>query len=184
MLTCTFQSDFEALMKIPHTFGELLGSASRMFKALAQVHSSFPNRIKLACSSYVDATHGPGLVTNMTKWFPELKPLKKHMHTGSRYDLKNARKTYEFCISKIRVHCGCPTCEYTSTGVESTDKETDISSRPSQTPKSTEDEPLNDSGSDQPSEADFEIGWDPDQYCQVVIAETIFTFPECSVQSI
>ncbi|KAF1999745.1 hypothetical protein P154DRAFT_213185 [Amniculicola lignicola CBS 123094] len=172
-LTCTFQSDFEALMKIPITFGELLGSASRIFKALAQAQTSFPDSIKLACTSYGDSSFGPGLVINILKWFPELKPLKTHMQKASRSDVKNAQKTYEFCISKIRQHCGCRTCQSTSTGFDSTDEKTEMSPGPSPTLSTTQDEMLTDSGSHRSLDTDPEDDWDPDQYCQVLIAETI-----------
>ncbi|KAF2463384.1 uncharacterized protein BDR25DRAFT_114406 [Lindgomyces ingoldianus] len=171
-LTRTFQLDFEELMNIPNTFGELLGSASRIFKALAEGHSSFPDLIKLACTGYSDDSFGPGLVASTLQWFPELKKLKKYMQEGVRYDLKKARKTYEFCISKIRSHCGCRTCQSTSTGFEFADKR-GSSAIPSHSVSADGDEMLTDSGSHQSLETDPEDDWDPDQFCQVIIAETI-----------
>ncbi|OCL14997.1 hypothetical protein AOQ84DRAFT_279874, partial [Glonium stellatum] len=109
-LKSTFLSDFTRLMEIPQTLAELLGSAARIFKALANAEDSYPDRYRRACTSYSDASFGPGFVSNTLKWFPELQKLKEGMQKSVSLKLKAAQKAYEFCISKVRAHCGCGTC--------------------------------------------------------------------------
>ena len=167
-LKSTFLSDFASLTEIPQTFAELLGSAARIFKALANAEDSFPDKYRRACTSYSDTSFGSGFVNNILQWFPELQKLKNVMQKSVSFKLKVAQKAYEFCISKIRAHCGCRTCQSKSVGFdvgEDDDLELESSSR------SELDE--GESRDGESDEFDTEDDWDPDKYCQVVIAETI-----------
>ena len=174
LLGSTFLLDFKKFMEIKHTFGELLGSAARLFKALALADKSIPYTYRLACISYCDASYGSGFVANTLRWFPELQSLKDDMQKASSVDLATARRTYEACISTIRSHCDCKTCQSSTCHLKP-----DVEMIP------TADE-LQDDGNS-PDNSAFGINsedaesfdsfddWDPDRFCLVVMAETIIS---------
>lgn len=173
LLCSTFLSDFKKLMEISHTFGQLLGSAARLFKALALADTSIPETYRLACISYCDSSYGSGFVTNTLRWFPELQALKEDMQKTSSMDLATAQRTYEACISTMRSHCDCRTCQSSSCHLE-LDGDTEM--------KPTHDE-LQDHG-DGLDDSTFEVNsedaesfndWDPDRFCLVIMAETIIS---------
>src|ERR1700761_4959808 len=83
--------------------------------------------------------------------------------------LSSARRSYEACISVIRTHCGCVTCQSKSTGYNAFDEdeegdEDDIDMTPA--PEYDEEQ-----GSSMDNESTDD--WDPDRFCEVVITETI-----------
>lgn len=160
-LRSSFLSDFRRMMDIPNTLGELFGSAARIFKAVAHGDKAFPNKYLVACISYCDQSYGVGFVENILSWFPELKVSKSAMETSVSCDLQVAKTAYERCISSLRIHCGCRACQAPSNGFE-------ISEDRDMTPAP-------DIGTDSSSEASTEAidEWDPDRYCEVIIAETI-----------
>jgi hypothetical protein len=127
---------------------------------------------RLACTSYSDAAHGAGFVLNTIQWFPELERLKEIMLKSVAQDLASARKRYEVCISVIRSHCNCITCQSKTTGHD-VFEEGDGDDVP-MTPAPEDDEAL-DSSMGNESNADDESteDWDPDKFCEVVITETI-----------
>jgi hypothetical protein len=173
LLGSTFLSDFKKLMEITHTFGELLGSAARLFKALALADKSIPETYRLACISYCDASYGSGFVPNTLRWFPELQALKEHMQKASSVDLATARRTYEACISAMRSHCDCRTCQ-SSTCHPELDGDTEMTP----TPDELQDDGNGPDGSAfgvNSEDAESFNDWDPDRFCLVIMAETIIS---------
>ena len=160
-LRSSFLSDFRTMMAIPTTLGELFGSAARIFKAVAQGDRAFPRQYLVACVSYCDQSYGVGLVENILSWFPELKETKRAMEEAVSSNLQVAKTTYERAISNLRNHCGCKACQASSNGFEVTE-DRDMTPAP-------------DDGTDPGTEVSSEAidDWDPDKYCQVIIAETI-----------
>lgn len=171
-LSSAFLSDFKRLMEISHTLGDCIGSAARLFKGLVQADEAFPFKYRLACTSYSDASHGAGLVLNTIQWFPELQRLKDIMLTSVSQDLASAQKRYEACISVIRSHCNCITCQSKTTGHDVFEEgdEDDVPMTPAPEDDEAPDSPMgNESDADDESTED----WDPDKFCEVVITETI-----------
>jgi hypothetical protein len=162
-LKSSFLLDFKNLMQIPQAFGELLGSAARIFKALASGDNYFPYLPRLSCSSYCDQSYGVGFVQSSMAWFPELKKLKEKMEVAVASDLKEALRMYERCISTIRAHCGCLACQCPWNGF-------DIGEDEEMTP-----DPDQQSESDTSSLAEIVDDFDPDKYCEVILAETVIT---------
>lgn len=165
-LRSAFLSDFQKLMlSLPSTLGAMLGSAARMFKAIAQADASFPLVYRTACTTYCDQSFGPGFVTNAISWFPELAKLREHMEQAVARPLRDAKLEYEAAIARLRQFCACRACECSSNGFE---LGTDV-----------EMTPVSASGSDGNgqeglrSDADDGSDWDPDKYCAVILAETI-----------
>ena len=159
-LRAAFLSDFKRLKGMPELLGGLLGSAARIFRAVALADKSFAPTYLRACSNYSDQSFGAGFVTNILHWFPELSSTKEHMETAVAVSLKDARLTYETCITKLRDVCSCAACKTSSNGFTLEDEA-------EMTPAPDEDE--SEQGTDQDSVDD----WDPDTYCAVLIAETI-----------
>lgn len=166
-LRSTFLSDFKKLMEsLPSTLGTLLGSAARMFRAVAQSDASFPLAYRTACTSYCDQSFGSGFVINTLTWFPELVKLRDHMEEAVAKPLRDAKLEYEASIARLRQFCGCRACSCPSNGFEF---DNDIEMTP--VPDSASDGTgRSGSPSDVGDDAD---DWDPDRYCAVIIAETI-----------
>ena len=158
----TFLSDFDRLMEISQTLGDCIGSAARLFKGLANAEEDFHPRYRLACTSYCDASFGAGFIANTLQWFPELEKLRQRMQKAVQTNLATARRDYEACISLIRSHCGCHTCQSDSTGHDLKPDDDD-----------EEMTPAPESGDEDDSEFSNYDDWDPDRFCEVVIVETI-----------
>lgn len=179
-LSLAFLSDFKRLMEISHTLGECIGSAARLCRGLTQADEAFPFKYRLACTSYSDTAHGAGLVLNTIQWFPELQRLKDIMLKSVSQDLASAQKRYETCISVIRSHCNCITCQSKTTGHDVFEEgdEDDVLMTPAPEDDEAPDSPMgNESDADNESDTDDESteDWDPDKFCEVVITETIIS---------
>jgi hypothetical protein len=173
ILSSTFLSDYKRLMDIPKTFGECIGSAARLFTGLTQAEEAFPYKCRLACIDYSDTAHGAGLVNSAIQWLPELKAVRNSMLRSISQDFNSARKSYEACISLIRSHCNCITCQSNHTGHEYSDDEDQGGDIP-MTPVPDGDRPSGSSvGYEAGSDAESVEAWDPNRFCEVVMTETI-----------
>ena len=142
--------------------GDLLGSAARIFKAVAMADKQFTQKYLIACTSYSDQSFGAGFINNILHWFPELSPVKQRMEDTVAISLKAAQTTYETCITQLRAVCSCKACQTSSNGftVDETDDE-------EMTPAPDSDE------SAQSSHGSSDEDWDPERYCLVIVAETV-----------
>lgn len=173
VLGSTFLSDFKSLTKIGHTVGECIGSAARLFKGLSQANEAFPPLYRLACTNYSDAAHGAGFVLNTIQLFPELQSHKDIMLKGVSQDFASARRRYEACISVIRSHCNCVTCQSEATGHDAF-QEDDEGDMTMTAGPGDEVSPLSSEVYESDQEDSMEE-WDPDRFCQVVMIETIIS---------
>jgi len=103
-LKSSFGIDFEKLMEIPMNVGIAVGSAARIFKAIALAEQGLKTPSN---RSYFDASSGQGFVCNALRRFPELAPLQTHIGTGVRFCLLDAKTQYEEKLAAIRRHCNC-----------------------------------------------------------------------------
>jgi hypothetical protein len=163
-LRSAFLSDFERLMEQSATFGALLGSIARILQALVGTESTIRKDYRLRCTNYSDKSHGPGFVNNIIDWFPELAPLRKVMAENLRCSFVNAKRTYESCISTLRAHCNCVTCQNDPTRFSMIHDKFNSDDSRSEHDISTTGTTNRSGGS---------IEWDPNSYCEVVIVETI-----------
>ncbi|KAK5197040.1 hypothetical protein LTR72_000268 [Exophiala xenobiotica] len=162
ILSRSFLSEFNNLLKIGATAGECIGSAARLFKGLADAEDMFGMRYRLVCASYCDSSYGIGFVDNTIRWFPELRKLRTHMQAAAKAELNDARKNFERCLNLVRRHCGCWECQSVAgslTGHSGRDIEDDAMA----------DEETNQSSASR----DEDDEWVPHHFCQVVILETI-----------
>lgn len=109
-LSVTFMADFRNLIRIPHIFGKVIGSAARIFKAVANSDENIPLKYRVACTTYCTESYGPGFVQNTISWFPELTSLGTHMEKASVMSLEDAFVTYEVGIQNLRMSCQCDIC--------------------------------------------------------------------------
>lgn len=162
VLSRSFLSEFNNLLEIGATVGECIGSAARLFKGLANAEDMFRAKYRLACTSYCDSAYGIGFVDNTIRWFPELRKLRHHMQAAAKAPLTEARNKYELCISLVRQHCSCLTCQSVAPG-PTEHSEHDIE----------DDEMADEDTNESSTNLDTEGDWDPDHFCEVVILETI-----------
>jgi hypothetical protein len=173
VLSRSFLSEFNNLLKIGATVGECIGSAARLFKGLANAEDMFREaKYRLACTSYCDSAYGIGFVDNTVRWFPELRKLGNHMQAAAKAKLDEARNKYELCISLVRQHCGCLTCQSVAAGhafgLSDEAKPTEHSACDIE-----DDAMAYDERSANSTDLDDEGDWDPDHFCEVVVLETI-----------
>ena len=174
VLSSAFLSDFKRLMEISHTLGSCIGSAARLLKGLAQANEAFPFKYRLACTSYSDAAYGAGLVHNTISWLPELQSLKGVMLKNVSQDFASAQRCYETCISMIRTHCNCVTCQSKTPGhdINEEENEGDIPMTTTNEYEEPPDSPIENEPNDDIESPEY---WDPDRFCEVVITETIIS---------
>jgi hypothetical protein len=166
VLRSAFLSDFDRLMAVSETFGSMIGSAARIFRAVAMADKSIPQMYLRSCTSYCDASFGDGFTVNATAWFPELAKLRGSLEAAAKTSLGDAKKEYEKCISILRSHCGCKTCGNDKNGFKYNEEDFAADRLELNSPsEGSHDTEL--------STSDAADDWDPDHYCHVVMAETI-----------
>jgi len=82
-LSKAFISDFRKLIEMSFALGLVIGSAARIFGAIAASDHQIPLKYRAACSSYCINSFGAGFIMNTIFWFPELAKLQKHMEKVS-----------------------------------------------------------------------------------------------------
>ena len=147
-------ADFKKLMEIPHAFGELLGSAASLFKALSLADRSIPERYRLTCTSYCDVSYGPGFPNN-----------------AFHVVLAISHRIYEACLSTIRSHCGCKLCR-SSTCHPQPEEDSEMTPAPREVQEDNSSPEKSVFRSDS-QEAESVGGCDPNRFCEVFMAETI-----------
>ena len=163
-LSMAFMADFRNLMEMSQTLGKLLGSAARIFKAIALCDDGIPLKYRAACSSYCESSFGAGFVQTIVSWFPELGKVQKYMEKANATSLEQALSAYDTGIQNLRISCHCATCEKSYTGFN-------ISARENDNPMSGDGE---DSADENYTASEESISdWDPDKFCLVVLTETI-----------
>jgi hypothetical protein len=172
-LRMAFGSDFERLMKTRNAFGEAIGSAAALFRAMVQAQSDIPPKYLSANSGHSDSSYGQGFVTFVVHQLPELSDLRKTMEKALRASFSEAKRVYEASIDTLAKNCNCKACQ-----------------TPRHDPSPNPVEELQDEGDYQDenmerlSDGD-EIGsddcsdWDPNQYCSVIMFETIIRICRC-----
>ena len=163
-LSSAYLSDFRKLKSLPLVFGEAIGSAARIFRAIAQADKRIPLKYRTSCRSYCTQAYGKGFVQNVGTWFPELRELQTKAEEAARSKLEDAQRTYESCVSMLRANCECRVCQGPGNGFDI------VADNDHGDEMADDGEYESDVAS---SESDSEADWDPDVYCLVVLAETI-----------
>jgi hypothetical protein len=163
-LSSAYLSEFRKLKSLPSIFSEVIGSAARIFRAIAEADKRIPLKYRSSCRSYCTQAYGKGFVQNVSTWFPELRELQTNAEKAARSKFEEAKRAYESCVGVLRTNCGCKVCRGPGNGF-------DIVADKDHSDEMTDDgEHESDTAS---SESNSDADWDPDVYCLVVLAETI-----------
>jgi hypothetical protein len=162
-LSKAFMGDFRKLMEMPFAVGLVIGSAARIFEAIAASDDRIPLKYRAACSSYCTNSFGGGFIMNTIFWFPELAKLQKYMEKAAKTTLEAAQGSYEVGIQNLKTACQCASCtsSYSGFQVDTGEEDTAMSDGEEESEHGidSEDEDIQD--------------WDPDKFCLVILAETI-----------
>jgi len=162
-LSKAFMGDFRKLMEMSFALGLVIGSAARIFAAIAASDDQIPLKYRAACSSYCTNSFGAGFIMNTIFWFPELARLQKYVEKAAMTTLEAARGAYEVGMQNLKTACQCASCTNSYIGFQ-----VDIDE---------DDTVMSDGGEDsqEGNEAENEdmVDWDPDKFCLVILAETI-----------
>lgn len=101
-LMSSFGNSFEMLMKDPTTIGMGVGSAARMFEAIALGEDGItrPHQRR-----FFDSSYGRGFVGNALRIFPELVPIQKQAEIGVQLSLVDAKARYAESLFAIQKRC-------------------------------------------------------------------------------
>jgi len=109
-LKSTFGSNFDKLMRTPMNVGMVLGSAARIFKAIALGVPVLDKMTRAQWCSYSSRSHGHGFIRTVLQWFPELLPAQPGMEKAVRMKIENAESKYEENLTAIQALRNCVMC--------------------------------------------------------------------------
>jgi hypothetical protein len=108
-----FGSAFGQLISVPHLFGEFLGSAARIYAALAQAETDVANFSRHCFADFIDNTYGYGFIKSTKFIFPELgrvRDLESAMQNSMRVSSTRALSNIELVTSSLTRLCDCNGC--------------------------------------------------------------------------
>ena len=107
----TFNNDFKRLMKLGTAFGNVIGSAARIYQAVFDADEVLPKDWIRDCHSYFPNSHGPAYVQFAVTRFPELEPLRHIMSSAASIQTANeACSQFEAHMKAIQSACECGEC--------------------------------------------------------------------------
>ena len=112
-LSVAFPGSFERLIGMYANFGPAMGSAARIFQALAEGDENVPQHWLISCRTYFESSFGLDYVSYALRRFPELD--KKHMRTTMREKAQlstygDAEQAFESSMAAIAEACNCKVC--------------------------------------------------------------------------
>jgi hypothetical protein len=108
-----FGNAFQQLISVPRLFGEFLGSAARIYAALAQAETDVANFSRQCFADFIDSTYGYGFIKSTKSIFPELgriKDLESAMQNSMRSSSTEALSKIELVTSSLTRLCECEDC--------------------------------------------------------------------------
>jgi hypothetical protein len=109
-----FWSSIQILKNVSRVFGEFLGSAARIFAALARGEADVGDFSRKDFSEFVDGTYGHGFVKSVENIFPELgrlNDLGSVMLKASNTSFKQALSNLQMAIESLMLLCECRICK-------------------------------------------------------------------------
>jgi len=112
-LSMAFPGSFRQLMEgCRLSFGTAIGSAARIFQAIAEADEKVPEEWLLWCRTYNPKSFGKDYAHFAVYRFPELKDLSEFIDEASRIlSFEEAARKYEACLEQIVVVCACSVCK-------------------------------------------------------------------------
>ncbi|KAJ5669772.1 hypothetical protein N7462_010842 [Penicillium macrosclerotiorum] len=112
-LSGTFRDEFAALIAFPKLLGAAIGSAARVFTALAEADPNIPSDQLRRQSAYFPESHGEDFVYFCRERFPELQKadLESAMFRAARIGTyEEAFNAFNDTASQLAQACNCSTC--------------------------------------------------------------------------
>ena len=110
-LSASFGKGFETLKTLSTTVGTVIGSAARMFEAIARAEEDVPFEMLERNQLYMDAAFGSGLLQTAVGWLPELLPFEDVIESASMaMSYTDAKSKYEANLAKLSTTCDCMIC--------------------------------------------------------------------------
>lgn len=111
-LSVTFGQQFEKLMRHNLIVGTLIGSAARIFEAIARAEKGVPYAELEQNQLYLESAYGAGFIQRALHWLPELKRASQsHIHSAMESGtFVEAATRYEASLSMLASSCGCKLC--------------------------------------------------------------------------
>jgi len=112
-LTKAFSKSFRQLMEgCRLSFGTAIGSAARIFQAIAEADEKVPEKWLLWCRTYSPKSFGKDYAHFAVYRFPELEDLSEFIDEASRVlSFEEAARKYEGCLETIADVCVCSVCK-------------------------------------------------------------------------
>lgn len=110
-LSSAFGNTYAQLKSAEDVFGNTLGYAARIFKAVATAETGIDVETRRNWIYYTDAGSGFGYVQHLISRFPELSIFKAAMDEGAaETDHQEARKKYGLSMTLLARPCKCACC--------------------------------------------------------------------------
>ena len=108
-----FGSTFTELTRLPHILGGFLGSAARVYRALATGEAAASEFRRLSYFNFPDLSHGQGFLRSVTSVFAELEQcngLSDAMQRAESVSAQEALRTVEQTVINLAQICKCSRC--------------------------------------------------------------------------
>jgi len=107
-----FGREFQRLLSPASTLGNAIGSAARIYAAIARAEPGIHPRWYPQCRTYCDSSYGIGFLHYITHQFPELEVLGKPMELAlkRRGDIARFLRFYDTALHSLKKMCMCPLC--------------------------------------------------------------------------
>ena len=111
-LSTCFDDGFKKIMEMETTIGEIIGSAARIFEAIAFAEPGVPDKVLCYNLHYSDESFGKAFVKKCLSTFPELSKASSSMHKSCvNSSFLDALAKYQARLSLLAATCGCAVCE-------------------------------------------------------------------------
>lgn len=112
-LNYTFGQSFQDLLSHPTVFGQILGGAARIYKALAESEPDVSVFSRLDFVDFCEASHGAGFIRSTGEIFAELASpnLSQAMQASLSTTIGRAVSLIAEAIFALRRRCLCPICD-------------------------------------------------------------------------
>lgn len=119
-LAATFGQLFDKLLSRSGIVGTLIGSAARIFEAIAHAEEGVPCGVLQYHLLYLEGACGSSLVQNMLHWLPELKKASSSniQSALSASTFEESRNQYEAAIALLSTTCPCHECNHSVTDAQ------------------------------------------------------------------
>lgn len=107
-LSATFGIYFDKLMNMTSAFGDIFGSAARIFEAIAEGEPSLPRVVLYDNQLHHEGSFGSGLIQNALRWLPELAKTSPNIQKA--YEATSCAEALAKHQARIELLASCCVC--------------------------------------------------------------------------